>query len=152
MTIDLRKETFDPGALLNAFQAQAAGAGAVVSFTGTVREACGEQTVTALELDAHPTFTAKELARIEAAARDRWPLVDVLIVHRHGRLSPGEPIVLVATAAAHRRAAFEAADFLMDHLKTDAPFWKREIGPDGSRWIEPRPEDRSDRARWQEPS
>jgi molybdopterin synthase catalytic subunit len=103
-----------------------------------------------MTLEHYPGMTEKELARIEAEARARWPLEDVLIIHRHGRLEPGERIVLVATASAHRQAAFDACQFLIDWLKTRAPFWKREEGPAGARWVEARAEDDDAAARWRE--
>jgi molybdopterin synthase catalytic subunit len=118
----------------------------VVSFTGIARAGAGA--VTRLELEAYPGFTVTEIERIAAAARTRFSLQDLLIVHRVGDIAPGEAIVFVATAAAHRREAFEAADHLMDYLKSRAPFWKKEHGPDGARWIEPTERDRSDAARW----
>ena len=101
-----------------------------------------------MELQAYPGFTDVEIQRIAEAARDRFSLQDLLIVHRIGEIAPGEAIVFVATAARHRREAFEAADQLMDYLKSRAPFWKREHGPDGARWIEPTERDVADAARW----
>ena len=138
MEVRLRVEPFEPGALLTRFCAGRAETGAVVSFTGLARASAGA--VTALELEAYPGFTDVEIARIAEAARIRFDLQDVLIVHiGSGVIAPGEAIVFVATASSHRRAAFEAADQLMDYLKSRAPFWKKEHGPDGARWIEPRP-------------
>jgi molybdopterin synthase catalytic subunit len=120
--------------------------GEVASFTGIARGEAGA--TTALELEAYPGFTESEIAKIAGAARERFGLADLMILHRVGRIAPGEPIVFVATAAAHRRAAFQACDFLMDYLKSRAPFWKKEHGPDGARWVEPRAEDHADVARW----
>ncbi|MEM6905258.1 MAG: molybdopterin synthase catalytic subunit MoaE [Pseudomonadota bacterium] len=119
--------------------------GAVVAFTGLVRGAPG----TALELEHYPGMTETALAGLVAEARARWPLDGVRVIHRVGRLSPGEGIVLVLAASRHRRAAFEAAEFLMDYLKTKAPFWKREDGPDGARWVDARDSDDSAAARWE---
>jgi len=146
MTVRLQSDPFAPGDLLAAFCQGRRDVGAVVSFTGLVR--ADDDTVQALELEAYPGFTDQEIGRIADAAALRYGLIDVLIVHRVGRLLPGDPIVFVATAAAHRRAAFEAADQLMDYLKSRAPFWKKSIEADGARWIEPRPEDYQDAQRW----
>jgi len=124
--------------------------GAIVTFTGTVRDTHGmtEGAVTAMTLEHYPGMTEKELARIETEAHARWPLAASLIVHRVGRLEPGDNIVLVITASAHREAAFEAARFLMDYLKTSAPFWKRESGPEGKRWVDAKKTDTEAAARW----
>jgi molybdopterin synthase catalytic subunit len=142
----LQGEAFDPGALLSTFCQGREETGAVISFTGIARGGAGA--VTRLELEAYPGFTDAEIERMAEAARTRFSLHDVLIVHRVGEIAPGEAIVFVATAAAHRRAAFEAADQLMDYLKSRAPFWKREHGPEGARWIEPTEQDRKDAERW----
>ncbi len=142
--IRLQTEPFEPGALLTGFCAGRSETGAVVSFTGLTRG--GE--VRRLELEAYPGFTEAEIGRIAEAARTRFSLHDLMIVHRIGEIAPGEAIVFVATAAAHRREAFEAADHLMDYLKSRAPFWKKEHGPDGARWIEPTERDHADAARW----
>ena len=144
--VRLSAEAFEPGALLTSFCQGRSDVGGVVSFTGLVRADQGEGTV--LELEAYPGFTEAAIGKIAETARSRFELDDLLITHRIGRIGPGEPIVFVATAASHRRAAFEACDFLMDYLKSRAPFWKKEHGPDGARWIEPRPEDHADVARW----
>ncbi len=146
MTVRLQSDPLAPGELLAAFCQGRRDVGAVVSFTGLVRGE--EETVQALELEAYPGFTDLEIGRMADAAALRHGLIDVLIVHRIGRLTPGEPIVFVATAAAHRRAAFEAADQLMDYLKSRAPFWKKSVDVTGERWIEPRPEDYQDARRW----
>jgi molybdopterin synthase catalytic subunit len=146
--IRLTEAPFDPGALLADFCRGRAEVGAVATFTGLARAEGGAATV--LELEAYPGFTERELGKIAEAARVRFALADLLILHRVGQIAPGEPIVFVATAASHRRAAFEACDFLMDYLKSRAPFWKRQHGPDGVRWIEPRAEDHADIARWEE--
>ena len=148
MTVLVQTEAFDPGALLSAFSAGRRQSGGIVSFTGLARDATDGAAVTTLELDAYPGFTEPAIAAMEAEARTRFPVQHLLIVHRYGRVQPGEAIVFVAAAAEHRRAAFEAADFLMDYLKTRAPFWKKETGPDGERWIEPRPSDYDDAERW----
>ncbi len=126
--------------------------GAIVTFTGTVRDALGGDSgaITAMALEHYPGMTEKELARIEEEAQQRWPLQASLIVHRVGTLMPGDNIVLVITASAHREAAFEAARFLMDYLKTSAPFWKRETDAQGERWVEAKEKDGHAAARWRE--
>lgn len=146
MTVRLQTEPFEPGALLAAFSSGRAETGAVVTFTGIARAAKGA--VERLELEAYPGFTDAEIARMAEAAKARFALDDVLVVHRHGPIAPGEAIVFVATAASHRRAAFEAADQLMDYLKSRAPFWKKEHGPGGARWVEPTETDLRDAERW----
>jgi len=144
--VRLQEEPFEPGALLGGFCAGRRETGAVVSFTGVARASDGA--VDTLELEAYPGFTDVEIERMAETARERFSLDDVLIVHRIGQIAPGEAIVFVATAAGHRRAAFEAADHLMDYLKSRAPFWKREHGPGGACWIEPTAQDHADAARW----
>ena len=118
----------------------------MATFVGLARAEQGA--ATALELEAYPGFTDAAIAEIAQVAIERFKLHDVHIVHRTGHVAPGQAIVLVATAAGHRREAFEACDFLMDYLKSRAPFWKREHGPDGARWIEPTDRDRTDAERW----
>ena len=146
MKITLQDAPFDPGALLSAFSAGRTETGAIVSFSGIARS--DGQNTTILELEAYSGFTEVEISRIASEAVTRFALHDVLVLHRTGRIAPGEAIVFVAAAAGHRREAFEAADFLMDYLKSRAPFWKKEIGPAGERWVEPTDRDRSDVARW----
>lgn len=148
MAVRVQIEAFDAGALLSDFSAGRTQSGGIVSFTGLAREATDGSAVTTLELDAYPGFTEPAIAAMEAEAKARFAVQDLLIVHRFGPIRPGEAIVFVAAAAEHRRTAFEAADFLMDYLKTRAPFWKKETGPDGERWIEPRPSDYDDVNRW----
>lgn len=138
---------FDPAAELTAFAC--AGAGALASFTGLARGTTrdgGE--VAGLFIDHHPTMTQRSLEVAARAAMERFGLLAVRVIHRCGEIAPGEAIVFVAAAATHRRAAIEAVDYLMDRLKTEAVFWKREDAVDGSRWIEPTDADRADRARW----
>lgn len=146
--IRLTDQPFDPGALLSEFSGGRTETGAVATFTGIARAERGSTAI--LELEAYPGFTEAEIGRIAEQARTRFALDDLMILHRVGRIAPGEPIVFVATAAGHRRAAFEACDFLMDYLKSKAPFWKKEHGPAGARWIEPTDQDLADRARWEE--
>lgn len=148
MTARIQTEPFEAPALLDAFSRGRTDAGAVVSFTGLARAATAGQAVTTLELDAYPRFTLSVIEVMVAEARARFEVQDCLVVHRYGPIAPGEAIVFVATAAEHRRAAFEAADYLMDRLKTEAPFWKKEHGPDGARWIEAREDDHRDAERW----
>lgn len=145
--ISLTDQAFDPGGLLTAFSRNRRETGAIATFTGLARAERGATAV--LELDAYPGFTEREIGKIAEEAKARFALDDLQIVHRIGQIAPGEPIVFVATAATHRRAAFEACDFLMDYLKSRAPFWKKETGPDGVRWIEPRDQDHADIARWE---
>ena len=138
----------DPAALLAAFTDDVAGLGAIASFTGLVR---GEdQAVSELWLDHHPVLTEQVIDEIAARAEARFD-ASVHITHRVGSVAAGEPIVFVAAAAKHRRAAFDAVDYMMDRLKTDAPFWKREARGDTAVWIEAREADHQDRARWEEP-
>ena len=152
--ITVSETPFEPGAELAAFEARADGAGAVVSFIGKVRGQAlgkaGEASVTALRLEHYPGVTERSIADIEKQAHSRWAIDDSLIIHRVGDLHPGEPIVMVCVASAHRREAFEAADFLMDYLKTEAMFWKKEIRTDGEAWIEPREADYKDADRWKD--
>lgn len=145
--IELTDQAFDPGALLSAFSRGRTETGAVATFTGIARAERGETKI--LELEAYPGFTEGEIGKIAEQARARFSLDDLMILHRIGKIAPGEPIVFVATAAGHRRAAFEACDFLMDYLKSAAPFWKKEHGPAGARWVEPTAQDLEDRARWE---
>jgi molybdopterin synthase catalytic subunit len=136
--ISVQTADFDPGAELERLRTALAGrAGAVVSFTGLVRDLNAGETVGQLTLEHYPGMTEKALAAIEAEAVERWELVDSLIIHRVGPLSPGDRIVLVAAAAAHRKAAFRACEFMIDTLKTNAPFWKKEATAGGSRWLSP---------------
>ena len=140
---------FDVGAELNAFCVGRYSAGAVASFVGLARGKPDSET--ALELEAYAGFTETAMSDMAAEATRRFALQDVRIVHRVGAIPAGEAIVLVLTAAAHRRAAFEACDYLMDHLKSRAPLWKKEHGEDVARWVEPTEADRVDLARWDNP-
>src|SRR5512134_262714 len=123
-------------------------AGAVCTFVGLVRDLNEGLPVTAITLEHYPGMTERELERIEQEARARWPLIDVLVIHRYGRLEPGERIVLVAVASAHRDSAFDACRFMIDWLKTRAPFWKAEDAEGGRRWVQARAEDDAAAARW----
>ncbi len=138
--IRVQREDFDLAAELARLDAGGKNVGGVCSFVGLVRETSGGKKLTSMTLEHYPGMTEKQLADVEAQARSRWPLDAVLIVHRFGRLAPGERIVLVAAASAHRDAAFSACRFLIDRLKTTAPFWKCEETADGvSQWVEATP-------------
>jgi molybdopterin synthase catalytic subunit len=151
--IKVQREDFDVGAELERLTAGQHDIGGVASFVGLVRDLVGLQgaggkAISAMTLEHYPGMTEKKLAEIEAEARQRWPLAASLIIHRYGRLEPGERIVLVATASAHRQAALEACAFLIDWLKTQAPFWKLEETPEGAEWVEARESDDAAAARW----
>jgi molybdopterin synthase catalytic subunit len=147
MAVRLPTEPFDPGAETNTFLAANAGAGAAVTFTGLVRSQPDEQ-VSALTLEVYPELAEAQIGKAIAEAVTRFGLIKATVIHRHGTLRPGEPIVQVMTLAPHRHAAFESAEFLMDYLKTDAPFWKKETTPAGERWVEAKAEDDNARERW----
>ena len=134
---------------LREFELSVRDAGAIVSFTGQVRPQSSAGEVSALFLQAYSPMTENGIENALAEAQQRWPLAGAHILHRTGEMRAGDTIVFVATASKHRRAAFEAADFLMDYLKTEAVFWKKETTPDGATWIEPRQDDYQDAARWQ---
>ncbi len=148
MAVRVQREDFDPGAEIAALSAGRTDAGALASFIGVVRQTPGAEPLVAMTLEHYPGMTERMLAEIEAAARDRWPILDCRIIHRYGRLVPGERIVLVAVASPHRAAAFEACQFLMDWLKTKAPFWKLEETATGSRWVDAQASDDAAAARW----
>ena len=150
MRIVVTDTPFDLGAQSDAFARDQQNMGAVVTFTGVVRDSDAGG-MTAMEIEHYPGMTEKALAAIEAEARERWALQASLIVHRTGRLEPGEQIVLVITAAPHRGDAFAAAEFLMDYLKSRAPFWKKEGTADGGRWVDARVSDEEALARWRAP-
>ena len=145
MRIAVQEAPFDLGAVSRDFADGAAGAGAVVTFTGVVR---GDGGMAAMEIEHYPGMTEKAIAAIAAQAVDRWSLVDALVIHRHGRLAVGEAIMMVATAAPHRADAFAAAEFLMDYLKSRAPFWKKELSADGATWVAAKDEDEAALNRW----
>ncbi|MFA9474946.1 MAG: molybdopterin synthase catalytic subunit MoaE [Filomicrobium sp.] len=150
MGIRIQTEDFNIGAEIAGLTGGRTDIGSVVTFTGTVRGTAGGAPITSMTLEHYPGMTEAELARVEAEANARWPLSASLIVHRIGELHPGDNIVLVITASAHRHAAFEAAEFLMDYLKSRAPFWKKEARPDGtSQWVDARETDTAALQRWQ---
>ena len=146
--IRLQEAPFDVGAELAALTRGRTDIGALASFVGLVRDVAGDQTIAAMTLEHYPGMTERKLAEIEAEAHARWPLQASLIVHRYGRMLPGEPIVLVATASPHRTAALEACAFLIDWLKTKAPFWKLEETATETRWVAARAEDDEAAERW----
>lgn len=144
--IRIQTAAFDPGGELNRFTGTIEGAGAVVSFSGIVRDEGGS--LRAMEIEHYPEMTQKALAKIAGEAEDRWQLSDALVIHRHGRLLPGETIMMVATAAPHRADAFAAAEFMMDYLKSRAPFWKKEEGTEGTAWVAATAKDEDALGRW----
>lgn len=146
MPLRVQSEAFDLGAESNAFAASVPGAGAVVTFTGLVRDNGGA--LKAMEIEHYPGMTEKAISAIMDQARARWSLTDALVIHRYGRLGAGEAIMMVATASPHRADAFAAAEFLMDYLKSRAPFWKKEIGTDGAEWVAATVEDETALKRW----
>jgi molybdopterin synthase catalytic subunit len=146
MTIRVQAPAFDPGAELNGFTATLRGAGAVVSFTGLVRDADGR--LTGMEIEHYPGMTERAIAAMASEASTRWSLSATLVIHRYGMMRPGEPIMMVATAAPHRADAFQAAEFLMDWLKSRAPFWTKEIGADGMDWVAAKDADEAALKRW----
>ena len=147
--IRIQTEDFDIVAEVRALTAGRTDLGAVVTFTGTVRDVAKGQPITTMALEHYPGMTERELERIEKAACERWPLAASLVIHRVGSLKPGDNIVLVVAASAHRQAAFEAAAFVMDYLKTSAPFWKSEAGRDGqAQWVDARESDDRAMDRW----
>ncbi|MEZ5823504.1 MAG: molybdenum cofactor biosynthesis protein MoaE [Geminicoccaceae bacterium] len=148
MTVRVQEKPFDPGAEIGAFCAGNHGTGGIATFIGLVRDMHGGSKVDAMTLEHYPGMTERKLEEIEAEACRRWPLQRALVIHRYGKMMPGEPIVLVATASAHRDAALDACAFVIDWLKTDAPFWKLEEGPDGERWVDAREGDERARQRW----
>ena len=150
--IRVQQEDFDVGAEVAALSAGNHAVGGIAVFIGVVRDMAGDETIGAMTLEHYPGMTERMLHTIEAEAKERWPLEASLIIHRFGRLQPGERIVLVATASAHRHAAFEACEFLVDWLKTKAPFWKLEETAAGAKWVEARSSDDQAAARWQSES
>jgi molybdopterin synthase catalytic subunit len=149
MAVRLQREIFDVAAEVARLAEGRTDVGAVVTFTGVCRDrADSGAKLTALTLEHYPGMVEDELARIEAQARERWPLADALVVHRYGRILPGEPIVMVATLSARRAAAFAAAEFLMDYLKTSAPFWKHEETEAGAAWVAAKESDDEAAERW----
>ena len=147
MQIRVQSEPFDLGQESDRFAAGTPNMGAVVTFTGVVRDA-DTGGLQAMEIEHYPGMTEKALTKIAQEAQARWSLGDVLVIHRHGRLAPGDRIMMVATAARHRADAFQAAEFLMDYLKSRAPFWKKEITSDSTDWVAAKDEDEAALTRW----
>jgi molybdopterin synthase catalytic subunit len=148
MRIVVQEAPFDFGAEAAGFASGRHDMGAVVTFTGIVRDSAAGG-LAAMEIEHYPGMTQKALETIAKEALDRWSLGDVLVIHRHGRMTPGEQIMMVATAAPHRKDAFEAAEFLMDYLKSRAPFWKKEHATDATTaWVAARDEDETALTRW----
>lgn len=147
MRLVVQEKPFDLGAEAQAFAASAKGAGAIVTFTGLVRDSGG--TLSAMQIEHYPGMTEKAIAVIMDEAVSRWSLTDALVIHRYGHLGPAEPIMMVATAAKHRAEAFQAAEFLMDYLKSRAPFWKKELESEASgQWVDAREADEAALKRW----
>jgi molybdopterin synthase catalytic subunit len=150
-TIRLQRETFDAGTEAALLARGRSEIGAVVTFTGVCRADEAGEPITALTLEHYPGMAEAEIARHVDEAHARWPLLGVTVIHRHGRLLPGEPIVLVAAASSHREAAFAAVEFLMDYLKTRAPFWKQVEKPTGKAWVDAKSADDAAAERWSAP-
>ena len=144
--MSVQAQPFDYGAECAGFGQGGRDVGAVVTFLGVVRDDSGA--MDHMEIEHYPGMTEKAISGIVGQAMERWSLADALVIHRHGALKPGEAIMMVATAARHRVAAFEAAEFLMDYLKSRAPFWKKEFGPDGAEWVAAKDEDEDALGRW----
>ncbi|MGB7481546.1 MAG: molybdenum cofactor biosynthesis protein MoaE [Burkholderiaceae bacterium] len=149
MPVRVQTADFDLDAELRQLRAANFKIGALVSFVGLVRDLNDGAGVLEMELEHYPGMTEKALADIVAEAKSRWPLFDALVIHRVGPLAPAEQIVLVAVAAAHRGEAFAACEFIIDYLKTGAPFWKKETTPEGARWVDARCSDDAALAKWQ---
>ena len=147
MRIRVTEKNFDPGAEVTAFSGSRRDAGALANFVGYCRDETRGKPVEELYIEQYPGFTEKEIERLAAEVARQHGTLDLMVVHRVGRIRPGEPIVLVAALHAHRDQAFEAVRILMDYLKTDAPLWKRETGPEGARWIEPTDHDHARRTK-----
>ncbi len=148
MKILVQTGPFDLDAEVTALYRNNPGVGAVVSFLGITRDVNAGQSVATMTLEHYPGMTEKALGQIVHEARQRWELLDATLIHRVGELHPTDPIVLVAVASAHRQEAFAACEFIMDYLKTRAPFWKKEITPDGGKWVDARESDDAAAARW----
>ena len=152
MAIEIRSEGFDPYEELARYEqglARQGKFGATASFVGTMRDLNDDMSVDAMTLEHYPGMTERHLARVEDEARQRWDILDILIIHRVGELRPGDPIVLAAAWAPHRVAALDACRYLIEELKTRAPFWKKEDTPQGGRWVDARDSDDTAAQRWQ---
>ena len=152
MPVRVQTEDFDVGRELAALREADPSVGAVAAFVGTVRDVNDDATVATMTLEHYPGMTEKALAAIIDDAKSRWAIADALVIHRVGALKPADQIVLVGVTSAHRGEAFAACEFIIDYLKTRAPFWKKEETPDGARWVEARASDDDAAARWRAPS
>lgn len=150
MAVRIQTQDFDTGAEITALRLARPDIGAVASFIGQMRDVNDGSQVSTMTLEHYPGMTEKALQEIEAQAKSRWDIFDTLIIHRIGTLKPADQIVLVAVTSAHRGEAFAACEFIMDYLKTSAPFWKKEATPQGERWVEARASDDEAKARWKE--
>lgn len=150
LDVTVQAEDFDISAEQRSLACGSHGTGAIASFTGLVRDRNEGDSVSTMELEHYPGMTEKSILAIAERAGQRWQLLGVRVIHRIGLLQPGEQIVLVAASSAHRGDAFQACEFIMDYLKTEAPFWKREQTPDGARWVDARDSDSNALARWQD--
>ena len=149
MPVRVQEAVFDFSSEISAFRAGRPEIGAIAAFVGLVRDINVGSAVSSLTLEHYPAMTQKALQDIVAQAHQRWDIIDTLVIHRVGRLQPMDQIVLVAVASAHRGEAFHACEFIMDYLKTQAPFWKQEQTPEGTRWVEAKTSDDSAAARWE---
>jgi molybdopterin synthase catalytic subunit len=152
LSVSVQEADFDVGTLQSSLLGGLHEEGALASFTGHVRHANDQRQVYTLELEHYPGMTQGSIRQIMEQAAQRWPLLAAAVVHRVGKLAPGDQIVWVGVASAHREAAFSACEFIMDYLKTRAPFWKKELGPEGEHWVSARQHDSSRAARWREDS
>lgn len=147
-SVSVQQQDFDVSAELTLLREQSSQVGAIANFVGVVRDINDQQNVATLELEHYPGMTEKSISDIMAQAAERWQLLGGRVIHRIGKLSPGDQIVLVAVSSLHRGEAFAACEFIMDYLKTRAPFWKKELTPDGERWVDARDSDHSAAERW----
>jgi len=145
--VQVQEQDFDPGQVIEDLRKRSTGA--IVSFVGIARDLSGDFAVDTITLEHYPGMTERSLEDLVARARARWPLLGARVIHRYGRLQPADRIVLVAVSSLHRDAAFESCRYLMDYLKTEAPFWKREAGAGGERWVDAKASDEQALARWQ---
>jgi molybdopterin synthase catalytic subunit len=152
MAVSVQEADFDVAALQEALLAGGQQEGAVAAFTGYVRRSNEQRQVDSMELEHYPGMTENSIAEILRQAADRWPLFATSVVHRVGVLSPGDRIVWVGVSSSHREAAFSACEFIIDYLKTRAPFWKKELGPDGGHWVSAREHDTNRATRWRDSS
>lgn len=148
MAVRVQREDFDPGREIEALTAGDTSIGGVASFIGLVRDMAGGEGIGAMTLEHYPGMTENAIKKIVEEARSQWQIMDYTVIHRYGELQPNDQIVLVAVASSHRGDAFAACQFIMDYLKTQAPFWKKEHHPDGARWVDARESDDQSAERW----